>query len=145
MGELPVVPPYYIIGGGMDQFPRVLLVDDENQFLEIFSAKLKAAGFQVQTARNGREALEAAGSYRPDLILLDMKMPGLSGADTLEEFKKRGMLKNTKVLFLSNIGAADPMAVQVDSKFSRDVGAIGYLKKTDDLNHLVYEIKLFLK
>lgn len=129
----------------MDQFPRVLLIDDEDQFLEIFSAKLKAAGFQVQTACGGREALEEAENYKPDLILLDMKMPGLSGADTLEEFKKRNMLANTKVLFLSNIGAADPMAVQVDSKFSRDVGAIGYLKKTDDLNHLIHEIKMFLK
>ena len=55
---------------------RLLVVDDEPNILELLATSLRFAGFEVATATNGREALTAARSFRPDLVVLDVMMPG---------------------------------------------------------------------
>ena len=62
--------------------PLILIVDDEENFLEIFSAKLQAAGFETVTAKNEAEAVQKSKELMPDLILMDIFMPpGLTGTD----------------------------------------------------------------
>lgn len=125
----------------------ILIIDDEAAFNEIFGAKLSAAGFKVETATSGAEGIEKAKTIKPNLILLDMKMPGMSGAEALLKIKGDAATKDIKVLFLTSLG--DPRAElqefqDVGNKFSKDFGAMGYLRKTDDLDSIVDRIKSFL-
>jgi CheY-like chemotaxis protein len=66
----------------------VLVVDDEADLLEIVADRLAGAGYQVLTARDGREALERVRAARPACVILDLKMPGLSGFDALPEIRR---------------------------------------------------------
>ncbi|MBI4012378.1 MAG: response regulator [Candidatus Rokubacteria bacterium] len=66
----------------------VLVVDDETDLLEIVSDRLRAEGYAVLTARDGVEALERARAARPGCIILDLKMPRLSGFDALVELRR---------------------------------------------------------
>ena len=125
------------------QAPLILIIDDEPEFVEILKTKLVSVGFRVQTVSGGEEGIREIKAAPPDLVLLDMKMPGLSGADTLLKIKEDPAMKGVKVVFLTNCG--DPRAeFSADEKFAKDLGAAGYLKKTDDLDAMVQNIQLFL-
>src|SRR3989344_9332689 len=120
--------------------PLILIVDDELSFLEIFRAKLSEAGFRVETASSGREGIEKAKTLKPNLILLDVKMPEISGAEVLFKIKEDPAIKDIDVVFLTNFGAprAEIAETQdVEVKFSKESGAKGYLRKTDDLDLIV--------
>ena len=67
---------------------RVLVADDEAHILNVVAYKLENAGLEVITASDGQEALELARSERPDLILVDYQMPGLSGLEVCEQLRK---------------------------------------------------------
>jgi two-component system response regulator AtoC len=67
---------------------RILVVDDEAEVLDFFQAELTALYHEVETARNGREAIEKMKTHRPHLMLLDVKMPVMDGFQTLSEAKK---------------------------------------------------------
>ncbi len=69
-------------------FPSILIVDDEPTILQSLSGLLKDEGFEVITANNGYEALKIIDAEAPDLVLLDIWMPGIDGIDTLKEIKK---------------------------------------------------------
>lgn len=125
----------------------ILIIDDEAAFNEIFGAKLSAAGFKVEAAMSGAEGIEKAKALKPNLILLDIKMPGMNGAETLLKIKEDPATKDAKVIFLTSLG--DPRAElaefqDVGNKFSKDFGAGGYIRKTDDLVSIVDRIKSFL-
>ena len=74
--------------GGAPTAGLVLVVDDEADLLEIVSDRLQAEGYRVLTARDGVEALERARAARPGCIILDLKMPRLSGFDALVELRR---------------------------------------------------------
>jgi two-component system nitrogen regulation response regulator NtrX len=69
-------------------FPTVLIVDDEPSILQTLSGLLSDEGFEVSTAANGYEALKIIDTESPDLVLLDIWMPGIDGIETLKEIKK---------------------------------------------------------
>ena len=78
---------------------RILLVDDEEDILEFISYNLIKEGFTVKTASNGREAVKLAKSFDPELILLDVMMPGMDGPTWVKQaLEKR---PETKVVFVS--------------------------------------------
>ncbi len=129
----------------MNQPPLILLVDDEADFLEIFYAKLRQAGFRVETAENGEKGIEAAKKLKPDLILMDMKMPKMNGAQAVIKLKEDPETKDIKVVFLSNFGDPRTEMEEVDRKFSKDMGAMDYLRKTSDLDEVVQKIQTFFK
>jgi CheY-like chemotaxis protein len=122
----------------------ILIVDDEPAFREIFGTKLGAEGFRVDTAENGEIALVKAKALKPDLILMDVRMPVMDGATAVLKLREDPETKDMKVVFLTSIG--DPaMEMQgINQKLSKDFGAQGYLKKTDDLDRLSDEIKKIL-
>ncbi len=128
----------------MDQQPLILLVDDEADFREIFSARLTAAGYRVEVAEDGKAGIEKAKALNPDLILMDMRMPNMSGGDALLTLKGDPATANTKVLFLSNLGDPQPEIQDINNRFSEQVGAVGYLRKTDDLDILIEKVKAVL-
>jgi two-component system nitrogen regulation response regulator NtrX len=73
---------------GLHMFPSVLIVDDEPSILQSLSGLLSDEGFEVLTAPNGYEALKVIDTESPDLVLLDIWMPGIDGIETLKEIKK---------------------------------------------------------
>jgi CheY-like chemotaxis protein len=129
----------------MPEAPLLLIVDDEPDFLEIFSAKFSAEGFRVETAHDGEDGIRKAKSLKPDLILMDVKMPGLSGVDAVLRLKDDPETKNIKVVFLTNLGDPREEMQAINRRLSTEVGAEGYLRKTDNLDALVDQVRAFLK
>ena len=82
----------------------ILLVDDEIDILEFVRYNLVREGYEVFTAQNGAEALEKAAECRPHLILLDMMMPVMDGAQTCRAIRENPVLQDTRVVFLSALG-----------------------------------------
>ena len=78
---------------------KLLVVDDEFNILELLATSLRFAGFEVVTAGNGREALEKAHAENPDLIVLDVMMPGMDGFEVTRRLRENGT--TTPVLFLT--------------------------------------------
>ena len=122
----------------------ILIVDDQPDFLEIFSTKLKAAGYRVETASNGSDALVKAKELKPDLVLLDVEMPEMNGAEVLQSLRDDPATKDTRVLFLTNLGHPGEETKAMNERISKEIGASGYLKKTDDLDNILMKIRMAL-
>ena len=127
----------------MDAHKLVLLIDDEPDFLEIMSAKLQAVGLSVETALDGEEGLAKIKALKPDLVVLDMAMPGMTGADLILKVKDEPDIKHTKIVFLSSVGI--PAKRVQDLQHAISIGAVGYMEKTADLNKNVSEILSYLE
>jgi len=82
----------------------ILLVDDEPDILEFVGYNLKKEGYKVVTAKNGAEGLKKATEHKPDLILLDVMMPGMDGIETCDHIRKTPDLEHTLVAFLTARG-----------------------------------------
>lgn len=80
---------------------KILIADDEPDILEIIQFNLIAEGYEVITARNGDEAIEQAKKHLPDLIILDMMMPGKTGLETCNILRLQSVFKETLIIFLS--------------------------------------------
>lgn len=83
---------------------KILLVEDDNFIIDIYITKLKEVGFSVQSAVNGEDALVKIKQSRPDLVLLDIVLPQVTGFEFLQEIKRMPELKNVPVIVLSNLG-----------------------------------------
>lgn len=129
----------------MTDSPLILIVDDEPAFREIFSTTLGAHGYRTETAENGQLGIEKAKQLKPDLILMDVKMPVMDGPSAVLKLREDPETKNMKVAFLTSLGDPRQEMQEINQKFSEDFGAQGYLKKTDDLSGLNEKIKGFLQ
>lgn len=67
---------------------RILLVDDEEDLLELLKVRITSWGFEVIEAKNGKEAIEATSSKKPDIVILDYKMPDMDGLTVLKKIRK---------------------------------------------------------
>ena len=117
--------------------PRRILVAEDDRFLrKAAEMALKRQGYTVLTAADGEEALRAARSVLPDLILLDLIMPKLNGFDVLQALKKDAPTAHIPVIILSNLGQ------DRDVQQAMDAGAAAYLIKTDlSLQALVQRVE----
>ena len=129
----------------MDNPPLVLLIDDDPNFVEIFSTKLQASGFRIETAENGEQGIQKAKKLCPNLVLMDVQMPGLNGVETLIKMKEIPKCEDIPVLFLTALGDPRAEVQEINRRLSKEVGAVGYLKKADDLDVMVDYIRHFLK
>ncbi|MFW5820419.1 MAG: response regulator transcription factor [Bacteroidota bacterium] len=84
-----------------ENYYKILVVDDEEDIVEFVSYNLKREGFRVNSARNGKEAIEKANSFQPHLILLDIMMPEMDGIEACEEIRTNPTLSDTLIAFLS--------------------------------------------
>lgn len=80
---------------------KILIADDEPDILEILQYNLQAEGFEVTTAKNGNEAIEKAKRILPDLIILDIMMPGKTGMEVCNTLRSLPVFKNTIIIFLT--------------------------------------------
>lgn len=111
---------------------RVLLVDDERDFVEVLSERLANRGFHVNIAFSGDEALEALQEADPDVVILDVLMPGRNGIDTLQEIKRLKPL--AEVIMLTGHGTVET-AIE-----GMRLGAYDYLMKPSDTPVLIAKI-----
>lgn len=107
---------------------KVLLVDDEKDFIEMLSLRLKEVGEKITVAYSGQEGLDALKKADIDVVILDIKMPGMDGIETLTEIKKKYPL--VEVIMLTGHGSTET-AVQ-----GMKLGAFDYLMKPADFNDL---------
>lgn len=85
----------------MSTVKKILIADDEPDILEIIQYNLQAEGFEVTTAKNGNEAIEKAKRVQPDLIILDIMMPGKTGLEVCNILRSQPAFKNTLIIFLT--------------------------------------------
>lgn len=102
---------------------RILLVDDEADILEFLSYNLRKEGFEVKCARNGLEAMDISVQFRPDLIILDVMMPGMDGYEACRQIRSHPDLKETVIAFLTARGEDMSQVEGFDS------GADDYIRK----------------
>lgn len=115
---------------------KVLMIEDDAFFSELVLDKLSASGCIPYSSPDGREAFDLAERYQPDVIILDLMLPGMSGEEILVELKKREVLKNIPVIVFSN--KSEESVIQ----YCLDNGAAEYLVKSGtDLNKLVEVVK----
>ena len=107
---------------------KIMLVDDEKDFVEMLSLRLKEVGEKLTPAYSGQECLEKLEKNNIDVVILDIKMPGMDGIETLKEIKKRFPL--VEVIMLTGHGATET-AVE-----GMKTGAFDYLLKPADFNDL---------
>jgi CheY-like chemotaxis protein len=110
----------------------VLVIDDDEDIREMVRFILEGRGYAVDTAANGREGLEAVAAQRPDVILLDMKMPVMDGAAFVAELDRSDGTPPPIVV----LSAADDVR-----KRAGDVGAAGWLAKPFDLEDLTRAVE----
>ena len=108
----------------MNEPKKILIIDDDFLVSDIYSMELQKAGFAAITANNGESGLSKIQLEKPNLILLDIVMPGLDGLQVLEKIRSNPELNNLKVILLSNL--KDESTI----KNGLAHGANGYLIKT---------------
>ena len=118
---------------------RILLVDDEEDILEMIRYNLEKEGFEVEIANNGRDAIDKAKRFNPNLVLLDVMMPEMDGIETCLAIKDIDGLKNTMIAFLTARGEDYSQIAGFDS------GADDYITKPIKPRVLVSRIKALLR
>lgn len=124
--------------------PLVLVVDDEKDIRTILRTKLEASGFRVAEAENGQDAIDKCHAERPSLLVMDVRMPVMSGTEAVAKIKEDPALKDIKIVFLSNFGEEQEINAWIDQKYARELGALDYIKKSDDLAAIVQKITAML-
>jgi two-component system OmpR family response regulator len=116
---------------------RLLVVDDEPNIRELLSASLRYAGFDVATAADGQQALTAARRDRPDLLVLDVMMPGVDGFEVVRRLRAEGV--HCPVLFLTARDATE------DKVTGLTLGGDDYVTKPFSLEEVVARIRAILR
>jgi two-component system OmpR family response regulator len=116
---------------------RLLVVDDEPNIVELLSASLRYAGFEVATAGGGQQALEVARAFRPDLLVLDVMMPGLDGFGVVSRLRGEG--QRMPVVFLTARDATE------DKVNGLTLGGDDYITKPFSLEEVIARIRAVLR
>lgn len=115
---------------------KILIIEDEQAYLNLLYSTLSRKGYTIFSAVDGEQGLEKAKTHKPDLILLDIRLPGMDGIQMLEELRKIKNIKDTKVVMLTNL---EPDATIVDKVV--DNLPVHYFVKSDiGLNELIGKI-----
>ena len=102
---------------------KVLVVDDEESILELLKYNLEKAGYEVETAADGARAVEKAKQFRPDLVLLDIMMPGMDGVEACRRIREISEIQKTFIIFLT------ARSEEYSEVAAFDVGADDYITK----------------
>ncbi|MFM9037603.1 MAG: response regulator [Actinomycetota bacterium] len=116
--------------------PTVLLVEDEESFVDALTVGLKKEGFRVEVARDGLEALNKFDVTRPDVVLLDVMLPKISGIDVCRQLRKRTQVP---IIMVTAKGA------EIDTVVGLEVGADDYITKPYRMRELVARMRAVLR
>lgn len=109
--------------GSGKTMPKIVVAEDERDILELIRFILEFNGFEVVTADNGEEAVQKVLSEKPDLVLLDVRMPRMTGHQACQMLKANPKTRTIPVLFLSARGQ------EADVKYGLSLGAVDYILK----------------
>lgn len=116
---------------------KILVAEDERDIRELINFTLSFAGHEVTQASNGEQAIKLAEEVMPDLIMMDVRMPKLTGYEACRQMKQMDSIKDIPVVFLSAKGQDDEISTGLDA------GAIDYILKPfapDELTQRITEI-----
>ena len=125
----------------MREKPLILIVDDDRDFQEVLATKFKASGFDVVLASDGEESISKTKEAKPDVILMDVKMPKMDGITAMLKIKEDASAKGIKIILLTAFGDPQPDTYKFDKKLAEDLGAVEYMLKSEDLSKIVERVK----
>jgi CheY-like chemotaxis protein len=111
---------------------RILVIDDSTTNIVLLDAVLREKGYVIETAMNAKEAFSRIEKQIPDLILLDLLMPKISGFDFLEQLRKNEKTAKTPVILVSALNTDDENIKRIKS-----LNAVDFLRKPIDIQYLV--------
>jgi two-component system cell cycle response regulator DivK len=117
----------------------ILVADDDPDILSIVSMSLEAQGYTVYKATNGREAVDLAKQHHPDLVLMDMMMPIVSGYEAVTELKADATTRDITIVGLS------AKAMATDMERATDVGIDGYITKPFRIAQVLTVVESYLQ
>lgn len=118
---------------------KILIVDDEQDILDLISYNLSKEGYRVQTATDGMKGLEAAKNQRPDLVILDVMMPGMDGFEVCRLLRQDRAFADTAIMFLT------AKSTEIDQILGLELGADDYLQKPISPRVLLARVKSILR
>ena|SRR5688572_6655353 len=119
----------------MNRPTRILVADDDPSILRLLQLNFELEGFEVQTASDGEEALAKARSSLPDVIVLDVMMPGLDGWEVCRRLKEDEITRDVPVVLLTALGQ------EKERRHGLELGAAEYVQKPFDPDRLVDVVK----
>lgn len=117
---------------------KILIVEDNELNLKLFCDILRAHGYEAEPVRDGREALDRGRDFEPDLVVMDIQMPHVSGLELIERFKADPSLKERPIM------AVTAYAAKGDEERIRDAGAEGYVSKPISVLRFVEAVRNLL-
>ncbi len=120
----------------MDERPRILVVDDEQQIVRALTVNLQAIGYRVDSATSGEEAIRSAADHRPDAVILDLGLPGMSGLDVIQGL--RGWTDIPIIVLSVREAESEKIAVL-------DAGADDYVTKPFGMGELLARLRAALR
>ena len=118
---------------------KVLIVDDEEHIVELLQFNLINAGYKVITANNGLDALKKVKEHKPDLLLLDLMLPGMDGLDVCKEIKRNKETSKTSIIMLT------AKSEELDKILGLELGADDYITKPFSIRELLARVKAVLR
>ena len=118
---------------------KILVVEDNELNLKLFCDLLRAHGYEAEPVRDGREAVERTRAFAPDLIIMDIQMPHISGLELIEQLKADAELKAIPIM------AVTAYAAKGDEERIRDAGAEGYVSKPISVAKFVESVGALLE
>ncbi len=118
---------------------KILVVDDEEHIVELLKFNLENSGYKVITASNGNDAISLARETNPNLILLDLMLPGIDGLDVCKEIKKNSETNNIGIIMLTAKGE------EFDKILGLELGADDYMTKPFSIRELLARVKAVLR
>lgn len=118
---------------------KILIVDDEEHIVELLNFNLKNSGYETLVATDGIEAVKIAKEEKPNLILLDLMIPGIDGFDVCKEIKKEQDMKKTSIIIITAKGE------ELDKILGLELGADDYITKPFSVRELLARVKAVLR
>jgi two-component system cell cycle response regulator DivK len=118
---------------------KILVVEDNELNLKLFCDLLRAHGYEAEPVRDGREAIERAHGFAPDLIIMDIQMPHISGLELIEQIKVDEALRAIPIM------AVTAYAAKGDEERIREAGAEGYVSKPISVMRFVQAVAALLE
>ena len=112
---------------------KILIIDDEVDFVDMLSLRLEASGFDVHGENNGPDGLKSLEGRQADVVILDLKMPGMDGLEVLAKIKEAR--PETQVIIMTGHGAME------SATEGRELGAFDYLIKPAEFDELLEKIR----
>jgi DNA-binding response OmpR family regulator len=107
------------------EMTKIAIIEDDQVINQMYRMKFEAAGFDVATASDGETGVDMASHFKPDLILLDLQMPHMGGAEALEKIRESDWGEKTPVIILTNLGEEEA------PKSLRQLGIHSYIVKAE--------------